>query len=77
MKKTQKYPAIPAYSKYMGSYQYWTDSQLAQAAAINAPADTYRVEDGKAFTLSELPTDSMTYSYFAANHPEMFTQKGA
>lgn len=49
-----KFPYIPAYSKIMGSYEYWTAEQLAEAEQINAPADTYRVNNGKYYTLSDI-----------------------
>lgn len=46
----KKYPYIPAYSKIMGSYEYWTENQLMEAEQINAPVDTYRIDTGSLFS---------------------------
>lgn len=42
-----KYPYIAAYSKIMGSYDYWTEMQLYNADKLNAPEDTYNVDLSK------------------------------
>lgn len=57
----KQYPLIPAYSKIMGSYDYWTEQQLWLAHGMNAPADTYRVEQNssKYYTLADISNQNL------------------
>lgn len=67
-----RFPCIGPYCRMMGSFRYYTEAQLAEAAACNAPEDTTSIWQGQAHRLSEAVVGSHTWQYFKANHPELF-----
>ncbi len=50
----RKYPLIVATGKMFGSYDYYVNSQLIEAAEINAPANTINIREGEARTTDDL-----------------------
>lgn len=40
-KLDKKYPFIRKYARYMGSFDYYTESQLRRAEETNAPENAY------------------------------------
>ena len=53
------HPAILAYCIHMASYSYWVTNEMLKAITIDAPKETYRLDDGKPVLVSEMAESSL------------------
>lgn len=68
----EKHAVLRAWCGMMGSYNYYTEAEIAEAKKDNAPEDAiYKRDTGQWARLSEV-NNERTIWYFQQQHPDLY-----